>query len=294
MYELIQAGERTYYINCPAKIGIYQISDTEVCLIDSGNDKDAGKKVLRILNANNWSLKMIFNTHSHADHIGGNHFLQQQTGCSVYLSGADRAFGEYPVLEPSFLYGGYPGRELRNKFLYAQSSEVRELTEDVLPQGMRLLRLDGHSLSMSAFQTSDDIWFLADCLTSETVLEKYHVPFLYDAASYIKSLETVKTLEGTLFIPSHAEPAPDIRPLAEINLKKISEIIALIKEICNLEISFEDILKAVFDHYHLNMDFNQYVLVGSTIRSFLAYLHDSDILSARFNGNKLYWLTSQG
>ncbi len=292
MYELIRAGERTYYINCPAKIGIYQINDTEVCLIDSGNDKDAGKKVLRILNANHWSLKMILNTHSHADHIGGNHFLQQQTGCSVYLAGADRAFGEYPVLEPSFLYGGYPGKELRNKFLYAQSSEVRELTEEVLPQGMRSLRLDGHSFAMSAFQTSDGIWFLADCLTSEAVLEKYHVPFLYDTASYIKSLETVKALEGRLFIPSHAEPAEDIRPLAEINLKKIAEIIALIKEICAREIAFEDILKAVFDHYELNMDFNQYVLVGSTIRSCLAYLHDSDILAAQFDGNKLYWLTS--
>ena len=51
MYELIQAGERTYYIDCPSKIGIYRIDDEKVCLIDSGNDKDAGKKVLKILSA---------------------------------------------------------------------------------------------------------------------------------------------------------------------------------------------------------------------------------------------------
>ena len=44
MYELIQAGERTYYIECPAKMGLFNINDEEVCLIDSGNDKDAAKK----------------------------------------------------------------------------------------------------------------------------------------------------------------------------------------------------------------------------------------------------------
>ncbi len=45
MYELIQAGEKTYYIDCPAKIGIYRVSGDEVCLIDSGNDKNAGKRL---------------------------------------------------------------------------------------------------------------------------------------------------------------------------------------------------------------------------------------------------------
>ena len=83
MYELIQAGEKTYYINCPAKMGLYRLNDSEVCLIDSGNDKDAGKKVLKILEAGGWKLKMVINTHSHADHIGGNSRLAQRTGCSV-------------------------------------------------------------------------------------------------------------------------------------------------------------------------------------------------------------------
>ncbi len=44
MYELIQVSEQSYYIQSPAKIGLVRLNDQEVCLIDSGNDKDAGRK----------------------------------------------------------------------------------------------------------------------------------------------------------------------------------------------------------------------------------------------------------
>ena len=80
MYELIQAGPRRFYINSPVKIGVYLIDDEKVCLIDSGNDKDAGRKVRQILEREEWSLHAIINTHSNADHLGGNKCLQQQTG----------------------------------------------------------------------------------------------------------------------------------------------------------------------------------------------------------------------
>ena len=58
MYELCNVKNNTYYINCPAKIGLY-IDGADAYLIDSGNDKDAGKKVKRILDENGWSLKKL-------------------------------------------------------------------------------------------------------------------------------------------------------------------------------------------------------------------------------------------
>lgn len=77
MYELIQVAENTYYIDCPAKIGLVRLNERDVCLIDSGSDKEAGRKVRQILDANGWKLKTIYNTHSNADHIGGNAYLQK-------------------------------------------------------------------------------------------------------------------------------------------------------------------------------------------------------------------------
>ena len=91
MYELAQVSEKCYYINCPAKIGVYVVDETHVYLVDSGNDKDAGRKIRQILDKNGWRLTAILNTHSNADHIGGNRYLQGQTGCKVYSGGIETA-----------------------------------------------------------------------------------------------------------------------------------------------------------------------------------------------------------
>ena len=41
MYELIPVGAHTYYIDCPAKIGVYVHGDGQAALIDSGSDAGA-------------------------------------------------------------------------------------------------------------------------------------------------------------------------------------------------------------------------------------------------------------
>ena len=107
MYELIQVTDRAYYIESPAKIGLVQLGEKDVCLIDSGNDKDAGRRIRKLLDERGWRLTAIYNTHSNADHIGGNRYLQGQTGCRVFAPGVECAFTRRPELELAFLYGGY-------------------------------------------------------------------------------------------------------------------------------------------------------------------------------------------
>ena len=289
MYELIQAAEHTYYIQCPAKMGLWVPDGRHAVLIDSGNDKDAGRKVQKILEAQGWALTAILNTHANADHNGGNALLQQRLGAPAFAPGIEAAVTTHPILEPAFLYGGYPPKPLRNKFLLAQPSRCQPLTEDNLPAGLAMLPLPGHFFDMCGFRTEDGVWFLADCLSGASIVEKYHVNFLYDVAAYLETLDRVSALEGRLFIPAHAEPAEDIRPLAELNRRKVLEIAELICSLCREPRIFEDVLRDVFTHYQLTMDFNQYVLVGSTVRSYLAYLLDRGELAAEFADNRLLW-----
>ncbi|MFV0516632.1 MAG: MBL fold metallo-hydrolase [Aminipila sp.] len=289
MYELIQVAENSYYIESPAKIGLIKLNDTDVYLIDSGNDKDAGRKVRQILDSNHWKLTAIYNTHSNADHIGGNKYLQGQTGCKIYTPGIECDFTRHTLLEPSFLYGGYPSKDLRHKFLMAQESSAEYLTKDCLPHNLEMISLPGHFFDMVGFRTSDNIVYLADCLSSKETLDKYQIGFIYDVASYLSTLEMVKKLKAKLFVPSHAAATETIEPLAQYNIDKVLEIASHIIDLCKEPLCFESILQKLFSDYGLTMNFDQYVLVGSTVRSYLSWLKDTDKLDADFQNNMMIW-----
>lgn len=286
--ELINVGEKTYYIKNATNIGIYKIDDNNVYLIDAGNDKEAGKKILKIIDEQGWKVKGIITTHSNADHIGGNKVIQDRTSCDIFAYNIEKCFAEYPILEPSFLYGGYPFEDIKNKFLLAKESVVTPI-EDNLPDGLEYFTLKGHFFDMIGIRTSDNIYFLADSLFSEETINKYHLFFIYDVREYLNTLNYLSTLKGKLYIASHCEATSDISSLIEINKNKIQEIIGKIYNVCEEEITFEDILKYIFDEYSLIMNPNQYVLVGSTIKSYLAYLSDDGKLSYEFKDNKMLW-----
>ena len=289
MYELNHIIGNSYYIQSPSKMGLVKLSDTDVCLIDSGNDKDAGRKVRQLLDANGWHLTAIYNTHSNADHIGGNRYLQGQTKCKIYAQGIECDITRHPVLEPAFLYGGFPPKDLRHKFLMAQESDAKELTPGVLPEGFALLQLPGHFFHMVGFRSPDDVVYLADCLSSRETLDKYQIGFVYDVAAYLDTLEKVKTMQAAAFVPAHAEVTEDIAPLAQYNIDKVLEIADHMVELCAEPVVFEELLKKLFDDYGLTLTFEQYVLVGSTVMSYLAWLKDTGRLTALFEDNRLLW-----
>lgn len=289
MYELNHITGNSYYIQSPSKMGLVKLSDTDVCLIDSGNDKDAGRKVRQLLDANGWHLTAIYNTHSNADHIGGNRYLQGQTKCKIYAQGIECDITRHPVLEPAFLYGGFPPKDLRHKFLMAQESDAQELTPAVLPKGFELLQLPGHFFHMVGFRSPDDVVYLADCLSSRETLDKYQIGFLYDVAAYLDTLEKVKTMQAAAFVPAHAQVTEDIAPLAQYNIDKVHEIADHMVELCAEPVMFEELLKKLFDDYGLTLTFEQYVLVGSTVKSYLAWLKDTGRLTALFEDNRLLW-----
>lgn len=293
MYELEQVGPQSYYINCPAKIGIYTRSERDVYLIDSGNDKEAAKKVLKIADSKGWSIKGILNTHSNADHIGGNAFIQNKIGCLVFCSGIEADFTRHPVLEPSFLYGGYPCEDLRNKFLMAKESVVTDFFSPEFPKEVEIIPLPGHFFDMVGFRTPDNTVFLADCVSSRTTLDKYGVTFIYDVAAYLETLANIETLKADIFIPSHADPCDDISELAEINRQKVYEIEQVIKTICDTPRTTDDIISEIFRKFNLTMTIEQYVLVGSTVKSYLSWMKDRGVIDFATDNCTFLWKVAE-
>lgn len=50
MYELNRLGDKSWYINCYAKVGIYQQTETDVYIIDSGNVTKTAREIEKYLN----------------------------------------------------------------------------------------------------------------------------------------------------------------------------------------------------------------------------------------------------
>ena len=290
MYELVKINENDYYVNSPSKVGLVKISDTEVVLIDSGNDKNAGKKIKKAIDENGWTLKAIYVTHSHADHIGGAKYLSEAYCTEVYAKGIERDFTEHTELEGAFLYGAQAPSELKHKFLFADPSEAEPLLENTLPSGLTMISLGGHSFDMVGFMTKDKTFYIADSISSRETLDKYKIGYIYDVGKYIETLTLLKGINADLYVPAHAEASDNISELIDYNLKAVVDVCEKIEEIVTAPRTFEEILKELFDTYGLTMSFEQYALVGSTLRSYLTYLKGSRRIESKIEDNRLLWI----
>ncbi len=294
MYELVRLCEKSYYIDCPSRIGIYMVGEKDVCLIDTGNSPDTGKKVLGVCEAQGWNVKYIINTHAHADHTGGNGLIQRRTGCRIFSVGRDLCFVNEPTLNNSYCFGGLPPKELCSKFLLAEKSNAQELTEENIPEGMRFRYFKGHSFDHIAIICDDGTTFIGDILCGRSTIEKYHIFFLRDPGEYVESCERIKEIPGNVFCASHFEPIEsreELVSLADLNIGKVNEIKKVILDTCRDGKCFDDVLKGVCDSYGLELSFTQYAIAGSTVRSFLSGLLDGGLLEVQFCDNYLLWKT---
>ena len=166
---------------------------------------------------------------------------------------------------------------------------MTDFSDEGFPKEIETIPLPGHFFDMVGFRMPDGVVFLADCISSRETLEKYAVSFIYDVGAYLKTLDMVEGMEAAMFVPAHAEASADIRELVCYNRNKVHEVAERILSICMEPMCFERILQEVFKGYGLSMNFEQYVLVGSTVRSYLSWLKDTGKVAAEFQDSMLLW-----
>ena len=171
----------------------------------------------------------------------------------------------------------------------AQESNVTDFSDASFPKEIEVIPLPGHFFDMVGFRMPDGVVFLADCISSRETLEKYAVSFIYDVGAFLETLDMVEKMEVAMFVPAHAGASADIKELVCYNRDKVHEVAERILSICEKPLNFEGILQEVFKDYGLSMNFEQYVLVGSTVRSYLSWLKDNGKLANMFQDNLLLW-----
>jgi glyoxylase-like metal-dependent hydrolase (beta-lactamase superfamily II) len=294
--ELVEVTDNVAYIQGAVNIGI--LRNRERCaVIDTGLDKDSGRSIRKSLEAEGLRLEAIINTHSHADHFGGNNYITRNLNAEVYAPSIESGIIQNPILEPIYLFhGATPIRNLRNKFVLAKPSPVDHIIEpgklEIIGLEVEITPLPGHCFNQVGVMV-DDVLFCADTVFSERVIDKYRIPVVQDVRSHLETLEALKGKECSMFIPAHTKPVEDISGLVTKNRATTLGIIGDIKALLNEPKTTEHVMSELCTGYGLDLTvIQQYYLIHMTIMAYLGYLYDEKQIDIQMEGNLLRWKLS--
>jgi glyoxylase-like metal-dependent hydrolase (beta-lactamase superfamily II) len=288
--------ERVAFVPGAVNVGVIK-SGGEAAVVDTGLDKDSGRAIRKALEDEGLTLKAIINTHSHADHYGGNDYLTRNLGAEVYAPEVEAGIIANPILEPLYLFhGAAPIGSLRNRFVMAKPSPVHHVLQPgkatIIGRELEIVPLPGHSPNQVGV-LADGVLFCADTVFSERVIDKYRVPVVQDVGSHLETLKRLMNTRHGLYMPSHTEPVGDIRPLAQLNLDATNRILEdVYGALAELKTS-EQVQAELCTLYGLDLDVvQQYYLVHTTVMAYLSHLHETKRIKAELKGNNLYWTVS--
>ncbi|MGA1863354.1 MBL fold metallo-hydrolase [Deferribacter thermophilus] len=247
--------------------------DGEVVLFDSCLDLSIAKKIDKLLGK---KIKAIFHTHSHADHVGGDFFFYNKYRCDVYIHKNELSFLSYPYLEPSLLYGGAAYTAITGKFLKAEKIETAlpfDSALDLLKElNIELIDLSGHSPAQTGFKFKDVI-FVGDALFSEDLIDKYKILYLFYPKSYLKSLETLESLEYKKIIFCHKGylSKDEALEIIKSNKSHLFEVYKTIYKIADGKTA-EEITDILIDRLEIHINMDLISLVNSTVKGYLSWL----------------------
>ncbi|MGL4611642.1 MAG: MBL fold metallo-hydrolase [Trueperaceae bacterium] len=294
MSTIQQLSDKVFYLPGGVNCAIVKAQDNKAILVDTGQDKDYGRDIKKACEGLGLMPAVIINTHSHADHYGGNDYLlRQYPHLPVYAPTFESAILQTPYLEPIYLFNGAkPLSELMSKWLLAKPSRVdHELKAGELElQGVHLEIIDtsGHAHVQMSVKV-DDVLIAADALFGVSVLEKYPLPFGQNIGGQIKSAERLKALDIKTVLPGHGEPSSEVAALIEKNLAAFDRAASVVEEAC-MNVSTEAVLQTVCKTLNITMtDLPRYYLNLCTVTAYLSYLREVKRVEVRLEDNQVQW-----
>ena len=257
-------------------LGLYLFEDQSCLLVDSGAGPAAAQEILQLLEASGWTVYAILNTHAHADHSGGNHYIQEKTQCRVYASAIEAAFINNPVLIPYAMYSACPPKILTGKYFMPQASRVSHIVKpgkrQIKGKRFELLDLAGHSPGQLGIMTPDRVLFVGDCLISQEILTANPFLYLADPGKQIASLRMLKTANYEQLYLAHGGLVEDTAGVLKTNEEMLKAIVHDIKDIIAQPRSLEAIIQEIIDLYSLPVNRNHYFRLANSIAAFLSFL----------------------
>ncbi|WP_129598048.1 MBL fold metallo-hydrolase [Anaerophilus nitritogenes] len=294
--ELKKIKGNTYCILSGTNVGIFLFKDKYTLLIDTGNNNQQARKNCEILVQNNMNIKYVLSTHHHIDHAGGNYFLKENyPGSIMHSSLKEKVYIENEELFSMNLYGASPIKPLKKDFIHGKDVSIdiilQEGIEKINNEKFEIISLPGHTKGQIGVGTKDGVFFLADSLMSEEILNKYKMPFLMDIKDQMNTYDKILSLHYEYYLLSHGKDLynkEQIKKLVQENKENLIKYIEICKELLAQPKTREELLEEVIVLEDLQVDFKEYYFLHTTIGAILTYLCEEE-LSYEIENGKLYF-----
>lgn len=295
---LLNLGPRVKVIPGGVNIGLLIAGDGRLILIDTGLTESNAKKTLRTAREETGGeVVAILTTHAHADHFGGNASVVKRTGAAVYAPARDEAILRDPLLQPTLLFGGAdPLDTLRVGFLLASASPVDQIVRGgplvVADIEIEVIPLYGHSPGQVGYLI-DGVFFCADVVLPDAILEKYKIPYLFSLTDHLAALDHALTIPCQAVVPGHGPILASIAPSVGTNRRLIDDVTAALLDIVVRPATADDVLAGLLDRFGADpADAPAYYLLQPTAAAFLAHLHRMGQVSHRIANRRSFWEAS--
>jgi glyoxylase-like metal-dependent hydrolase (beta-lactamase superfamily II) len=292
---IVQLSDRVYVVPGGVNIGIIDAGDHKFLMVDSGLNDTSAKKALKAVKEElDGNVVAVLTTHAHADHFGGNATVVKRAGARVYAPLIDEAILRYPLLQPVCLFAGAdPLDSLRNNFLLADASPVDEVISPgkLAVEGVEIdvIGLAGHSPNQVGYLV-DGVFFCADVVLPDTVLEKYKIPYLHSVTAHLGALETAKNIECGKVVPGHGQVLDSLEPLVAMNEKLIQTVIAFIVVSATEPKEASTVLTELLRHFDAPVnDASSYFLLHPTVFAFLSHLEREKTIAYEVKNCQCIW-----
>ena len=214
------------------------ISDPPV-LIDSGYvaDVDETVRIINNLGVNLSEISQILCTHSHCDHIGGNHYIQQNSNCDIALHKIGKHFID--TRDDWSTWWRY----------YQQDADFFDCTIELTdgdmiaigPHEFSVIHTPGHaSDGIVLYNRKNKVLISSDTLwENDVAVMTLRVEGSTALFRMMETYDRIESLDVQMVYPGHGEPFPDFDGALSKSRKKIERLIA------NRELVGLDLLKKI-------------------------------------------------
>lgn len=162
---------------------------------------------------------------------------------------------------------------------------------------VEIISLPGHFFDQVGFLVTDKsenkkVFFLGDGFFGIPLLKRFWIPFIYEPEDFRKSVEKIEEIYADFYVPSHGDfcVLENLEAIAEFNIIVTLEFEKLIKKLLlEKPQNQEELLKSVADYAGLELKESNYILIGTTLRSYLSSMNKRGILEHKVVENRLIW-----